>query len=389
MENDNNFSRSKKDSVVIEKIVRWIKEIISWIISVGGLIVGIIGLATKSEFGKTVVYTIIIIDSLLLVLLGIYSVLFYLKNRNQLNEKEMTIIRRDHIIEDQENILRCYEKANRLLTSNYNYMISTLQKFLNRWQDVVKQAVIDTEDLEQEEGSLKKHGYSDGEIETKVITIAKQRQAIIVKNLYDDYKRFLSNILKKTQENIESYLSLKNYEFEVSVTIKQNITPFYLSDAEKYISQPCIYTAFRDSRTWARKVRNESSRKRFRMKENSDFMHCLTQGYYIFNNKTRESKDYLNENKEFDKYYNCGVTTILASNKEDQQKLVYGFIACDILNDKSNDDKIMNDEIAMILQTAAHIITAYFDSINDKWFMCQIQEPFWEIIFDKLDLYKN
>src|SRR5699024_279044 len=112
MENDNNFSRSKKDSVVIEKIVRWIKEIISWIISVGGLIVGIIGLATKSEFGKTVVYTIIIIDSLLLVLLGIYSVLFYLKNRNQLNEKEMTIIRRDHIIEDQENILRCYEKAN-------------------------------------------------------------------------------------------------------------------------------------------------------------------------------------------------------------------------------------------------------------------------------------
>lgn len=74
-------------------------------------------------------------------------------------------------------------------------MISTLQKFLNRWQDVVKQAVLDTENLEQEEESLKEHGYSNEEIEKKVIAIAKQRQAIIVKNLYDDYKRFLSNLM--------------------------------------------------------------------------------------------------------------------------------------------------------------------------------------------------
>lgn len=53
--------------------------------------------------------------------------------------------------------------------------------------------------------------------------MAKEKDDKISKALYDDYKRFLSNILNKTQNNIENYTKTKGYDFELSIAIKQFI----------------------------------------------------------------------------------------------------------------------------------------------------------------------
>lgn len=361
-----------------------IKEFLSWVIAVGGLTTSIFWLANDSGFTKGVVYLIIIIDSLVLIGLGIYAAITYYMNKTAVEEKEREVLNGRHEIEKLTVSYSGQKKAYLSLSANCNYMVSTLQLFLNRLYDLTLQSLDGTEAIQKEEIDMQKHGYDKHEIELKTITMAKEKDDKISKELYDDYKRFLSNILSKTQNNIENYLKTKGYDFEVSIAIKQLIKPALLTEQEKYTSQPYVYTAFRDSRTWLNKKRKEVAQRKYTINKNSDFIHCLSQGYYIFNNKTRDSRDYCNENTEFDLSYNCGTTTLISSPKEDSDKYIYGFLACDVLNNKYGEAMIMDVEIANFLETAAHIISVYFDNIDFNWVFCQISErynTFWQMVY--------
>lgn len=272
------------------------------------------------------------------------------------------------------------------LNRNNKYTVSTLQIFLNRLYTLTDDYIDGTEAIKNTEEDMKEHGYSQKEINEKTVEMSKNMDVQTAKKLYDDYKRFLSNILIKTQENIENYLRTKGYDLEVAVTLKQFIEPVLLSEQNKYILKPYVYTAFRDSKTWSKGARNEVMGKKYTINKNSDFIHSLSNGYYVFNNKTKESAgDYINENKEFYKYYNCGVTmrVVSPSDKENADCLVYGFLACDVLNDKYENKQIMDTEVVNLLENAACIISIYFDNIDFNWVFCQISDEyksFWKMV---------
>ncbi|MCB6203538.1 hypothetical protein [Extibacter muris] len=382
MRPDNTKDSTDKDKIAI----RWIKDIISWVIAVGGLVVGIIGLVSKSDFEKKVVYTVIIIDSLILIGLGIYMAVAYYDKRLIIKEKDNNILKCKHKLEELEINHSEQTRAYLLLGANCNYMVSTLQKFLNRLYDLTQRSLDGTDSIKKQESDMRDHGYSEKEITQKTIAMAQEKEDNISNDLYDDYKRFLSNILGKTQDNIEKYLKTKGYDLDVSITIKQLLEPVFQNGDIDYMSKPYVYTAFRDSKTWMKKIRKEVAQRKYTINKNSDFIHCLSKGYYIFNNKTTDSKDYCNENSEFDKYYNCGMTTMIYSPKEKSDRYIYGFLACDVMNDKYANEEILDAEITNFLDIAAYIISIYFDNIDFNWVFCKISDrykTFWNMVYSK------
>lgn len=369
-----------------KKGMNFIEKSLSWIISIGGLVTSIIGLTKGSAFTESVVFVIIIIDSLILILLGIYVTISFYKNKSEIEEKEKELLNEKHNMEVLQGIYGEQTKAYLSLGTNCNYVIRTLHRFLNRLYDLTEQSLDGTDSIKDEENDMLNHGYSKEEIDNKTIAMAKEKDDKISNYLFDDYKRFLSNILSKTQDNIEKYLITKGYDLEVSITIKQLIEPSLQSSEKDFISKPYVYTAFRDSRTWTKKTRKEVAQRKYTIDKNSDFIHCLSQGFYIFNNKTTKSRDYCNENTEFDRYYNCGATTLICSVKENSEKYIYGFLACDVLYTKNDSDEIIDNVVAGFLEFAAYAISVYFDNIDYNWMFCQISDrytTFWEMVYHK------
>lgn len=81
------------------KKMKLIEKFLSWIVAVGGLILSIIGISTKSDFGKQLVYLMIIMDTLILVCLGVYVTISYYKNRTIVEKKDKIILNNEHVIE--------------------------------------------------------------------------------------------------------------------------------------------------------------------------------------------------------------------------------------------------------------------------------------------------
>lgn len=366
-----------------KKVINWVEKYLSWIIAVGGLGLSAYGLLGGNQFTNIVVYLMIVLDTLILLGLGIYIGVSCLRNNKMNEESKRKEEQQKREIESLEVEIEKQKKAFLILESNDNYIIRTLHKFLERLYGLTDEVFDEIENIKNEENEMKNHNYTDEEIENKIVALTKEKNEKFSAVMYDDYKRFLSNILSKTQESIEIYLQTKGYEFEVSVTIKQFIKPCDLNGNKDYITKPYVYTAFRDSRTWGRKIRNEVAEKLYIVEKNSDFIHCMSQGYFIFNNKSISSRDYCNENTEFDKHYNCGVTTLIASPKG-KKKIGYGFLACDVLNKKHLNEEIMDSTVAQILDTTSDVIVTYFDNIDFNWFLCQVSEEFasfWEMVY--------
>lgn len=367
------------------KILKWIKEYLSWVVAVVGLILSAIGMAKESVFATSVVYLIIIMNSLILIALGAYAVLLHLVNKAKIEQKDNQIEKEKHNVEKLEIQCNEHRKTQRYTNSNWNSVLGTLQVFINRLYNLTVESLDGTDAIKQEEHDMLIHGYKMPEVQEKTVKMAKEKDAKIAKDLYDDYKRFLRDVLSKTQDNVERYLKLNGYDLEVSVTIKQLIEPDLLSNQNEYTSKACVYTAFRDSKTWTKRIRKEVAQKLYTINKNADFVHCLSKEYYIFNNKKRNSLDYSNENAEFDKYYNCGATTLICSPKGNLDRKLYGFLACDVLNLTYQGDEIIDEEVATILGTAAFAIGIYFDNIDYSWIFCQIADTydsFWEMIFN-------
>lgn len=362
-----------------------IPSFISWIINIASLIVGVYGVATGSKFATNIIYLMIIINSLILISLGFYMANIHFQKLNLIKENERNQLQYEAMNNELRMKIENQENAFFTLEANDNYMIATLNKFLNDLFNLTEVSSESIDSIQNEEIDMRAHGYNDDEIERKIVLLAKQKNDRISEKIYDDYKRFLRNILDKVQENIESYLRAKGYCFKVSVTIKLLVEPKG-QDEKGYIDEKNVYTAFRDNRTWSQKERNEVEHKLYVIRANSDFVQCLSRGHYIFNNKSRDSHDYDNENKDFDKHYNSGVTTLLYSKKQHEDKKIYGFLACDILNTIYKNDEIMDVRVAQMLDTAAYTIAVYFDNAEYNWYLCQGSteySTFWQMVYNR------
>ena len=366
-------------------VIKKIKDYFSWIIAILSLVFSIIGLVKGDSMEATVVYIIVIINSLVLIGLGVYLIVSYLYNRGNIDKKDHEIQELLKANESEKENANLLDKAYISHTENTVYLVTALHDFLHRLYVLTDKCFKEIDSIEREENEMRNHGYTEDEIEKKIIALGKEKNRNICANLYDDYKRFLSNVLTKTQSKIESYLRSRGYDFEVSLTIKMLINPML---KEHICSEESnVYTAFRDSRTWNKRIRREVAQKLFAIEKNSDFIHCIVHGSYIFNNKSDKDKDYYNENTEFYKYYNCGITTLISSeSKNSEDNVIYGFLACDLLNNKYPGKDIMDNNIAMLLRDTGCLLSIYFDNIGYNWTYLEASpefDSFWKMVYNE------
>lgn len=369
----------------LKRNLNTIKNYFSWFIAILGLIFSIIGLVQGDSMEATVVYIIVIINSIVLIGLGVYLVVSYFYNQARSEEQENKILSLSKEKDSEKEKSDLIYKAYVVHTEDGLYLTTSLRDFLQRLYSLTEKCFVEIENIKSEEKQMREHMYSDDEIEEKIIALGKEKNRNICANLYDSYKRFLSNILTKTQSQIESYLRSRGYDLEVSLTLKMLIDPVQKQDLCENV--PNVYTAFRDSRTWNKRIRKEVAEKLFTIEKNTDFIHCITHGTYIFNNKSGDNRDYFNENTEFYKFYNSGITALISSeNKNNENDIIYGFLACDILNDKYPGKEIMDNNIAMMLRNTSCLLSIYFDNIEYNWPLLEAApefSSFWKMVYNE------
>ena len=84
------------------------------------------------------------------------------------------------------------------------------------------------------------------------------------------------------------------------------------------------------------------------------------------NNITADDKTYDNEHTGFLEYYNCAIVVPIKYEYPDYSH-VYGYLACDILNDDFSNNCLLDDKMAEIMEATANIIGAYFDNMDYQW----------------------
>lgn len=355
-------------------------NILSWVISIAGLIVGIIGLCSKESVNDKIMYLIIVLDTLILVLCGMYLMINFYRNKNEINEYNILSRENDKTITrlqtEKDTLISTSENIN----SNLGYIIGLLNKSICRLIAMSSECLEQLESIQSSENKMRSHNYTEEEIDEELSRLVVEKNKIFSKRFIDEYNIFLVDIMNHVKEIIEEYLKGIGLDLRVSVTLKQLIKPHPiegLHDTEKN-----VYTAFRDNKTWREKVRSIREGRLYTIKKNIDFSFCLDHNYYIFNNKTTDDKDYENENKMFLEHYNSGVTTLLSFESNGIQN-VYGFLACDVLNPNS-ENVVMDNYIGNIMMGAADIISLYFSNLDEWWNNVNCSHDFnsfWEMIY--------
>lgn len=350
-------------------IIKWhkaIAAILAFLINSVGLVLSFLGLYSDSKFGESKLFITIILCAaeLFLIAAAIYSIISMMKdthNRVSVHEKEAEIIR----YRDAGKTIFENSKASVAYYKDFKDRLSILLSgHLDKLNEIRKLAtIIATGEVEPgpTKSSLEKY------VEDSKITAHKELKYEMI----DLYSRFSINMINLVQESIEEYLRTKGCKKQVSIAFKQlNMPTKYKEIDDKKTN---IYTAFRDQKTYHSKTRNETWKKSFCIRKNSDFVFSIERDYYIFNFVSRllsENGLYLNENTNFYEHYNSGVTCTIHSCKE-KERVLYGFLACDSLfdeKDKKNlGTNIYDYNVANILMSTAHIMALFFDEFLEKW----------------------
>ena len=65
-----------------------------------------------------------------------------------------------------------------------------------------------------------------------------------------------------------------------------------------------------------------------------------------------------------------------------QKEIIYGFLACDVLNTDSSRE-VIDYNVATILSFSADILASYFDNIGYNWYFLEVSpeySTFWNIV---------
>lgn len=305
-----------------------------------------------------------------LVLSAVYSMLSIIKNANNRIS-----------VEQKETELLLNKNSNKIIFENHKASIAYYKDFRDKLHMLISNYTSKQAELQDLNGLASSKQLIDSS--TQDIITSHIQQSVdsnlnsFMLEMIDLYNRFVINIIDLLQESIEAYLRTKGCNTPVALALKQlaHPTKYSLIDDKKNN----IYTAFRDKKTYLSKARNETWKKTFSIRKNSDFIFSIEKDYYIFNfvNKMlSENGLYLNENTNFYENYNSGVTCTIYScvNKE---RVLYGFLACDSLFDKHTEKKcgknIYDYNVANMLMATAHIIALFLSEFLEVWDKYYIQ----------------
>jgi len=188
------------------------------------------------------------------------------------------------------------------------------------------------------------------------------RNKSYINDLFYLYNVYIEMIIDDAKKIIEKSVGIKGYSLRVSVALKLLNKLIEKDDTHKDVK---VFTAFRDSETNFEKKR-EVLEVNYKIDKNIDFLICLDKPEFIINNAKKESKDYTNEHTDFDRYYNCSATVPIFSSYADR-KIFFGYLCCDVLNDKYDGEDIFTIIDAKILSFFASNMAMFFDNINTSF----------------------
>ncbi len=248
---------------------------------------------------------------------------------------------------------------NKSIITNYKDVDDTLNKIVADYQESITRIKTIREHT---------HGQNDEIINEYIEKESLKEYENFRHSLIRLYNNFHINILNCLKSSLSSYSAARGYKCSIAIATKQLTDPIEYSKIDE--RAPNIYTAFRDSQTYNNKLRNETWTKKFSIYENSDFSHSIAKDYCIFNNISRKSGMYRNENRAYYEYYNSGITYAIYSCIGGERKL-YGFIACDsLLTDKEiekNGAEMFDLNMANILSVGAHMIAVFLEKFLKVW----------------------
>ena len=183
-----------------------------------------------------------------------------------------------------------------------------------------------------------------------------------IRHLSQRYNIYIKYIIGSTKKIIEKSINTRNYELSVSVTLK--LLNKIFEDGENHYDIK-VFTAFRDPDTYNEGTR-EIGKRDYTINGNIDFAMCLIKEYYIKNNARKGDGDYANEHTDFDQYYNCTITVPIYSNYSGKKRY-FGYLCCDVLNEKYGDAEIFTINESHLLSSSAFNLSLFLDTINSSW----------------------
>ena len=354
----------------MSKILSAIKIFFTWFIAISSLVLSILALCGATEFNNTIVYIIVVINSVVLVLLGVAILAqFIITDSGSLAIANMKLL-----MKQQKSTIKN-------LSDNYSFLTGVLCDFSHRLTEINDNYLNQLYTLNQDEKEMLNNGYPKNELEKLLVKRKLEYDIEYGKKMIEQYDRFLSHITFRTQDMIESYLKSKDVDLKVSIAIKQfkNAIPY---NNTTVFNSPYAYTSYRDSRTWKEGSRNEIGNYLYTISRNTDFMKCFQTGICICNNKTTDDLDFDKESKYFLDFYNSGVTALISMKLKEGYDC-YGFITCDLNNTKYK-FQVIDDSVSKILSNAATIVAYYFENMSYNWRYYEIDyegDNFWEYLY--------
>lgn len=365
----------KKWDTFKKKYLGKISIAFSWIVNISGLVLAILSfIKSNATLGWRTILIVVIVDSAFLVVVSIYETLLYKKGAS-IEEK---------IVKEKEDEVYALEKSLKLsedllvkMRYYYKYIIFTLNNFDTQLCAVNSKLAESKKEID----NLMKEYDSKGE---KIDEKVEQFISALIETSKNDYKHsmlkefdhFLSNVTNKLKFILDASLREKECLLETSISVKlfNNI----VTDPEN-ISDIVIITSFRDNQTYSQGKR-EIGIEKYSIRNNSDFIYCLSHPYFLKNNITSEDRTYDNEHTDFLEYYNCTIVVPIKYEYPDCSH-VYGYLTCDILNDDFSKCDLLDDRMAEIMEATARIIGAYFDNMDYQWDYV-LEDDFLDIVYN-------
>lgn len=325
-----------------------------------GLILSIIGVFPNSDRGTKEYFIIglLIAAEIFLILSAIYSVVSIISNANNRLS-----------IESKESELFIHKEAQKVIFENTKTLVTSYKDLDDRLTVLIDNYSKKLKEL----NSLIDRERTNGNVTEYSVEAKKDIKNNLKSSLITHYNRFMIRTIDSLRNSIEEYLLTKGCKCSVSIAVKQLEKSINYAGIDSLKSKSNVYTAFRDSRTYSSKKRNETWEKRFSISKNSDFVNSIEKDFYIFNFMDKTFMDnqlYLNENQNFYETYNSGVTCTIHSCVK-KERMLYGFLACDSLFDYKDLRKCGKDiydyNVANMMMTTAHIIALYLRRFLEVW----------------------
>lgn len=377
------FEKWLGEAGLLSKYAVGLDKAASWVVALVGLVLAIITPTVGDGVSWIWIATIIGVNAVLLVIFGAFSAVLYAKQRHSLkNHEDKSVAKLKNEISESNHCIERLEKekeeeaekcellvdtfvssleSHAILTMKLLESTNAISMILNEWYEKLDkiQQTFEGLDLDKDDGgSLKK--YYLGEYES-----AFENTRI---RFFKEHKLFLRDVLESGRQTIEAYYRSQGRRYKVALCVKMFTEPDYSNKLIINVFDRNIFTGFRDDLTWSQERRQENPPQLFSVRGNTDFERSLLNGTaFVFNNET-VGGTLSNESNYFGVYYNCGATVRIASKVRGTRSpaFVYGFLACDLLNNDESFEPI-DPAVVNVLLDLRNILAAYYDQLNALW----------------------